>query len=311
MSTSFSIRKMQPEDRQAVAGLICLSTSVWYEVHFGTRRFTGGPQTTELYYDVYHALPGSSGIVAVDSYSGIVAGSCFLHVRPTHVSLGIMNVHPSYAGRGIASALLKNIIDTAEQLNKPLHLVSSAMNLDSFSLYNRKGFIPFCIYQDMKFQVPDGAYQKQLPASPRVRKATLTDLPGIVELERDLTGLERPDDYRHFIENPEGIWSVTVCDSVDGNALDGVLCSVCHPATNMIGPGCTRNAGAAEALLLAQLNQNPGRTPVALVPCSSLELRNFAYSLDAQNTEIHVAQSRGTAPVLKGLTFPTFLPETF
>ncbi len=311
MSSTFSIRKMQPEDRQAVAGLICLSTSVWYEVHFGTPRFTEGPQTTELYYDVYHALPGSSGIVAVDSYSGIVAGSCFLHIRPTHVSLGIMNVHPSYAGRGIASALLKSIVDTADQLNKPLHLVSSAMNLDSFSLYNRQGFIPFCIYQDMKFQVPEGGYQKQLPASARVRAATLTDLQAIVELERSLTGLERPDDYRHFIENPEGIWSVTVYDSADGKVLDGVLCSVCHPATNMIGPGCARNTDAAKALLLAQLNQNCGRSPVALVPCSSLELRNFAYSLGAKNTELHVAQCLGTAPVLKGITFPTFLPETF
>jgi GNAT superfamily N-acetyltransferase len=311
MSPSFSIRKMQPEDRQAVAVLVCLSTSVWYEVHFGMRRFTGGPRTTELYYDIYHTLPGSSGIVAVDSYSGLVVGSCFLHVRPTHVSLGIMNVHPSYSGRGIASALLKSIIDSAEQLHKPLHLVSSAMNLDSFSLYNRQGFTPYCIYQDMKFPVPEEGYRKQLPASARVRKATRADLPAIVELERDLTGIERPGDYQHFIENPERIWSISVCDSADGNALDGVLCSVCHPATNMIGPGCARNTDAAEALLIAQLNENLGRSPVALVPCSALELRNFAYSLGAKNTEIHVAQCRGTAPVLKGLTFPTFLPETF
>ena len=138
-----------------------------------------------------------------------------------------------------------------------------------------------------------------------VRKATRADLPAIVELERDLTGIERPGDYQHFIENPERIWSISVCDSADGNALDGVLCSVCHPATNMIGPGCARNTDAAEALLIAQLNENLGRSPVALVPCSALELRNFAYSLGAKNTEIHVAQCRGTAPVLKGLTLPS------
>lgn len=311
MSTSFSIRKMQPEDRQAVAGLICLSTSAWYECHFGTRRFTGGPRTTELYYDVYHSLPGSSGIVAIDSYSGVVAGSCFLHVRPTHVSLGIMNVHPSFAGQGIASALLKNIVETAEQLGKPLHLVSSAMNLDSFSLYNRQNFVPFCTYQDMRFQIPTGGFQQKLPASSRVRKASPADLPAIVGLERSLTGLERPDDYRHFIENPEGIWSVSLCETAAGKDLEAVLCSVCHPATHMIGPGCARNADAAAALLLAELNQYPGRSPVALIPCSSLELRRFAYSLGAKNTEIHLAQCRGTAPVLKGLTFPTFLPETF
>jgi GNAT superfamily N-acetyltransferase len=310
MSSTFIIRAMQAEDRQAVAALICLSTSVWYEIHFGIRRFTGGPQTTELHYDVYHALPGSSGIVAVDNYSGTVIGSCFVHVRPTHVSLGIMNVHPSYGGRGIGSALLKNIIATAEELGKPLHLVSSAMNLDSFSLYNRQGFVPYCIYQDMRFQVPVEGYQVQLPASRRVRKAELSDLPAIVELERQLTGLERPDDYRHLIANPEGIWSLSVCEAADGSALDGVLGSVYHPASNMIGPGCARDSDTAAALLLAELNQHPGRGPVLLLPCSSLELRSFAYSLGGKNIEVHVAQSRGELPTLRGLTFPTFLPET-
>lgn len=311
MSASFTIRQMLPEDRLAVAGLICLSTSVWYECHFGTRRFTGGPRTTELYYDVNHALPGSSGIVAIDSYSGVLVGSCFQHIRPTHLSLGIMNVHPSYSGKGIASAMLKNIVNTAEQLGKPLHLVSSALNLDSFSLYNRQDFTPFCLYQDIKFQVPTEGYPQSLPASARVRKATLEDLPAIVELERELTGLERPGDYRHFIENPEKIWSISVCDAESGNALEAVLCSVCHPATNMIGPGCARNAVAASAVLLSQLNQYPERSPVALVPCSSLELRHFAYSLGGKNTELHIAQCRGTAPILKGLTFPTFMPESF
>ena len=310
MPFTFSIRKMQSDDRIAVAGLICLSTSAWYESHFGLRRFIGGPRTTEVYYDVYHSLPGSSGIVAIDDYSEKVVGSCFLHIRPTHVSLGIMNVHPSYAGKGIASAMLRNIIESAERLNKPLHLVSSAMNLDSFSLYNRAGFTPYCLYQDMRFTVPEEGYSVCLPEASQVRPATIDDLQGIVELERQITGLERPQDYQHFIENPELIWSVSVLENTSGDGLAGVLCSVCCAATHMIGPGCAVDADVAKALLLNQLNQYPGRSPVVLIPCSSGELRNFAYTLGGKNIEIHFAQSRGEIPVFKGLTFPTFLPET-
>jgi GNAT superfamily N-acetyltransferase len=60
-----------------------------------------------------------------------------------------MNAHPSYAGRSIARQLLGRIVDIARQQNKPVRLVSSAMNLDSFSLYNRAGFVPRQLYQDM------------------------------------------------------------------------------------------------------------------------------------------------------------------
>lgn len=310
MSSTFSIRKMQSSDRIAVAGLICLSTSAWYESHFGLRRFIGGPRTTEVYYDVYHSLPGSSGIVAIDDYSETVVGSCFLHVRPTHVALGIMNVHPSYAGKGIASAMLKDIIETAELLKKPLHLVSSAMNLDSFSLYNRAGFTPYCLYQDMRFQVPEEGYSASLPEAAQVRAAQAGDLQGIFELERRITGLERAQDYKHFIENPERIWSVSVLENPNGKGLAGVLCSVYCEATHIIGPGCAVDAGAAKALLLTQLNQYPGRSPIVLIPCECRELRDFAYALGGKNVEIHFAQSRGEIPQFKGLTFPTFLPET-
>ncbi len=310
MSSSYTIRTMQPEDCRAVAALICLSTSHWYECNFGVRRFVGGPRTTEIYFEVYHSLPGSSGIVAVDNYSGTVIGSCFQHIRPTHMSLGIMNTHPSYAGKGIASAMMKNICETADREGKDLHLVSSAMNLDSFSLYNRYGFVPFCLYQDMRFEVPEDGFKLPLEASKRVRKATLDDLAEIIALEKKITGLERPGDYEHFLKNPEGIWSVTVCESACGNTLDAAICSVFCPATNIIGPGCAIDEESAKAALLQELNNYPGKTPLVLVPCESLGIREFAYSLGAKNTELHFAQSRGAIPSFNGLTFPTFLPET-
>ena len=99
--------------------------------------FTGDPAGTELFCSVYEALDPGCCLVAENTRTGRLAGSCFYHPRPTHVSLGIMNVHPNYFGQGVARRLLQAIIEIAAQQNKPLRLVSSAMNLNSFSLYTR------------------------------------------------------------------------------------------------------------------------------------------------------------------------------
>ena len=60
-----------------------------------------------------------------------------------------MNVHPNHFGRSVAGRLLRHIIEVADAKQQPLRLVSSAMNLDSFSLYTRAGFVPQAAYQDM------------------------------------------------------------------------------------------------------------------------------------------------------------------
>ena len=54
---------------------------------------------------------------------GRIAGSCFYHPRDSHVGLGIMNAAPEFAGRGVAKALLTEILERAGEL--PVRLVSS------------------------------------------------------------------------------------------------------------------------------------------------------------------------------------------
>lgn len=308
MST-FTVRHMRDRDKWPVAKIICLSTSTWYQTHNMGMRFTGGPKTTEFFYDIYHTLPGSYGIVADDDVSHDVLGSCFVHERPTHMSLGIMNVHPSFANRGIASALLRTIIAQAKKIEKPLRLVSSALNLDSFSLYNKQGFVPYCVYQDMEFTVPQGGYEVTLPATPRTRPGTLADLDEIVSLEREVSGIERPGDYEHFLTNPDGCWHVSVCDSMDGG-IDAVMVSVNNPATTMLGPGCARDAESGMAVLLAELNRFPNHAIVGLIPCACREMVDLGYHLGAKNKEVHFAQIIGDIPQIKGWAFPTFMPES-
>ncbi|HSW44886.1 MAG TPA: GNAT family N-acetyltransferase [Phycisphaerae bacterium] len=302
------MRPMTPADRIPVAELVHHSTNAWYTSHGRPAIFRGDPGETALFFDVYHALPGSAGIVAEDPRNDQLTGSCFYHVRPTHVSLGIMNVHPDHFGRGIAGDLLDRVIEIAEREAKPLRLVSSAVNLDSFSLYTRKGFVPRVAYQDMYLKVSSNGVGR-LPLSEKAHPATLEDVARIAELELAVNHTRRDGDYRHFIENPEGIWHVSVLEGKTGQ-LDGFLASCAHPASRMIGPGAARTEQQAAALILAELDRHRGHTPVFLVPVHCADLVREMYALGARNCELHFQQVRGHWPGLDGVNMPTFMPET-
>ena len=307
--SGYELRAMAPGDRLAVAELICLSTNCWYQAHGRPLIFAAGPQTTELHFDLYHALPGSSGWVAQDARSGALIGSCFQHIRPTHVSLGIMNVHPNHFGRGVARALLDRIIGTARDEGKPLRLVSSAMNLDSYSLYTRAGFVPRQAYQDMYLAVPEDGLRATVAGTERVRPATPADVSAMAEVELAVSGIRRDTDYRHFVGNPEGIWHVSVFESSPGR-LEGFLVSCGHPGVNMIGPGVMRSDGVCAALLLAELNRHRGRKPVFLLPVERNELVRTVYGWGGRNCEMHFSQVLGDFVPFQGINMPTFLPET-
>ena len=97
---SIELRPMAPSDRAELAELIYLSTNTWYQRHGRPPIFSGGPATADLFFEVYEFLDPGCGVVAVSPHTGRLAGSRFFHPRPTHVSLGIMNVHPNYFGCG-------------------------------------------------------------------------------------------------------------------------------------------------------------------------------------------------------------------
>ena len=303
------LRRMELADRSEVADLICVSTNAWYQMRGGGPIFPGGPAATEVFFDVYEAMDPGHGVVAQSERTGRLMGSCFIHPRPTHISLGIMNVHPNYFGNGVARALLQYICDFADREEKPLRLVSSAMNLDSYSLYNRAGFVPRIAYQDMIIHVPDGGFDHQVVGAEHVREATAADAEPMAVLEMDLVGIQRDKDFRYFIENKDGFWHVSVHENGEGR-LDGFMVSSGHPGCNMIGPGVARSPQQAAALIMAELNRHPGRQPVMLVPVECETLVQQMYQWGAKNCEMHFGQIRGQYHPSEGVVMPTFLPES-
>jgi GNAT superfamily N-acetyltransferase len=303
------LRTMERGDWAEVAALIYDSTNAWYVAHGRPPIFTGPKDHAQLFCSVYEQLDPGCCLLAEDGAAGRLAGSCFFHPRPTHVSLGIMNVHPDYFGRGVARQLLKYIVDLADRQQKPLRLVSSAINLDSFSLYNRAGLVPRMVYQDMFLNVPEAGWNVAAPGRERVRAAAPADVPAMAALEWELHHIRRENDLRYFVENPDGHWHVSVLpDAVGG--LDGFLVSVAHPASNMLGPGIMRTAEHAAALIAAELDHNRGRQPVWLVPSQCEPLVRTMYAWGAVNCELHLAQARGAWTPPTGIVLPTFMPET-
>lgn len=308
--SDLSIRTATPADFDAVAELIHVGTNYWYQTHGMGRIFSGDVSAARIFTDVYEELDPGCCLLAVDAVTGRIAGSCFYRVRPTHVSLGIMNAHPAYFGHGAARKLLAEVIAIAEQQNKPARLVSSALNLDSFSLYNRAGFVPRQLFQDMIITVPETGLSHSAPEGvDRMRPATRDDVPGIVSLEETVQGIQRPGDWEYFIENKHGIWHTVVYENADG-AIIGALSSVSHPGSNLIGPGVATDANIMSALLWEQLNFRRGTTPVFLVPATESQLVQTAYAWGAKNCELHVSQCRGEWSAPTGVVMPTFMPES-
>ncbi|NIP93948.1 MAG: GNAT family N-acetyltransferase, partial [Akkermansiaceae bacterium] len=208
-------------------------------------------------------------------------------------------------GRGVARELLAEIIRRAD--GKPVRLVSSAMNLDSYSLYTRAGFVPREMYQDM-FLPAD----RPRPAPPEraasVREAAPGDVPAMVALEEEVSGIRRAKDFRFFVENELKVWRTFVLDGPEG--IEGFLVSIDHPGSCMLGPGVMRSEEAALALIHVQLGAMPERQPVFLVPARAAKLVAGLYRWGARNCEFHLAQVLGEAKEFAGISMPTFMPET-
>lgn len=303
-----ALRPMGRGDWAAVGELVHDSTNGWYEAHGHGPIFRGGSESTQIFCEVYEALDPGCCVLAEDAETGELLGSCFYRQRPTHVSLGIMNVDARHFGRSVASKLLAFVCEVADQAGLPLRLVSSAMNLDSYSLYTRVGFVPRVVYQDMVLPLPEGAPGIVAPGRERVREARAEDLAPIVALGNEVEKLDRERDFAYFLGHPD-LWHVSVIEDEAGQ-LTGCLASIAHPGSTMLGPGFSRDQADTAALILAELEHRRGHKPVFLVPAHCEELVATLYRWGARNCELHVHQCRGRWDEPAGVSMPTFLPES-
>ena len=300
--------RLSESDSNAAAGLIHQSLAVWYARNLNQPdRFGQAWEPFRLFPEVYHSLDPDCGVSARDPISGELLGVCFYHPRPSHVSVGIVATHPDAGARGVARAMMQEVLVLADARQLPVRLVSSLMNLDSFSLYTRLGFVPGTIFQDLWF--PPGILPPLAPPPGTLRPAVAADVPAMAALEESLTGLQRDQDFRFFVQNDPAVWHTLVLIGPDGN-LSGYLSSINDGTTAMIGPGGMEDDAGALALLTAQLHHHVPATPVLLVPARATQLIASLYQAGARNLELHTAQVRGSSREPQGIIIPTFLPES-
>src|SRR5690349_25152895 len=123
---AMELRLLTRADWSELTDLICASLNHWHQTHGRPAIFTDGPEACAYMAEIYEALDPGCCVVAVRPGTGRLMGACFWHPRETHVSVGIMAVHPNYAGKGVASRLLRHITDIADAAKLPTRLISSA-----------------------------------------------------------------------------------------------------------------------------------------------------------------------------------------
>jgi len=304
-----TLREMKPSDKYEGSELICLSHNTWYQLHAMSAPFGNIPASAEFFVELYGALDGSHGVVAENSTTGRLAGLCFYQVRSTHVSVAMMSVHPNYFQRGVGKALLKYITDMADKQKKPVRLVSSTLNVDSFSLYSRAGFIPRYVYQDVLTQVPNEGLTVPALEPKNIRNAHASDIPGIVKLEYEINGMQREPDFQYLIDSEHSLWHASVIEGEAGS-IEGFLASCEHPDIRMLGPSIARTEEQLLSLIMAELNTYRGHAVLQLVPAVCREIVHSLYTFGGRNIEMHLLQIRGAYTPLAGIYTPTYMFES-
>ena len=252
-----------------------------------------------------------TGVVAESNNTSQIGGVSFYTVRPTHVSVAMMTVHPNYFQLGVGKALLRYITDVADREHKPVRLVSSALNLDSFSLYNRAGFRPRYVYQDMLLQVPEKGVPVPASEQNHIRLARSADVSAMAELEYEINGMQRADDFAYLIDSKRSRdrWSISICEDAKGG-INGFIVSCEHPDIHMFGPAVARNQDQLLSLIFTELERHRGHYVLQLVPADCGDIVEMLYSVGGRNVELHFYQVRGDYIPFKGCYTPTYMFET-
>ncbi len=310
MSQDVTLSTLRANQHDCVAALLHRSLVSWYEDHLKQgHRFGTSPSGFRIFPELYEELDPGEAICATDK-DGELRGVCFVHNRETHVSVGIVATDPDFSGKGIARLMMEAAMDRGRAQSKPVRLVSSLMNLDSFSLYTRLGFVPGAVFQDIEISVPDTGLRHTPPTGvDQIRFATNADVPRLAELEFKLQRIRREKDYAFFLNNPSKDWRIWVYED-DSQEIGGFMVASQHPDWNMLGPGIAFNPEIAQALIWKALNQCRNRSTVLLAPAFATELIATLYKWGGKNIELHVAQSTAPFASTTGIVFPTFLPET-
>ncbi|MDH5464798.1 MAG: hypothetical protein OEW60_04155, partial [Thiovulaceae bacterium] len=165
-------------------------------------------------------------------------------------------------------------------------------------------------YHDMVINVPQNGFEvENVKGEEHIREATLDDIQAMGDLEMEISGIRREIDYRYAIENPRDVLHAIVYVN-DQNIIEGFMISVKHAALNMLGPCVARDEDIAIGLIKKEIDRFKGTWVLFSIPMEKRKMVEQMYAWNAINVETHLKEVWGDFHGFKGVSMPSFLPET-
>lgn len=283
------------------------------------------PQVATIFRDAFNEIYSRRGygpVVADDAVGGVIAdtyrslysghcwvlerggqiiGSGFLHVRGETAGVGPITVAPGHQGSGAGHRLMTEICRHADEAGvRSVRLIQDAFNEAAFALYSGVGFVAREVLARASFRS-----ERRPQRRDSIRRATASDVAGIVRLEADQLGMQRPRDYELllrvgevFVDEPSGGIGACLARVVRGRVavLGPIVGSSCDDVLDLIDQATRDLPSGTDVRLLL-----PAR-------CQDLSL-----ALRDRGLEIHslcLYMVRGEERPFRGYYVPTLFPES-
>ena len=232
------------------------------------------------------------------SLNGQVVGSGFLHLRRDSGGIGPITVDPTCQTKGIGRAIMQAVIDAGSQC-RSLRLVQDAFNVVSFPLYTKLGFV----VRGTAASLVGREVHAARATSVEIREWTAQDIGTLAALDRQLTGIERVQDFRYFLDQPPQLIGF-----VAGKPA-GYLCCLRTGAGTFLGPAAATEQSVLRALILTAAELEQGKALRMRFPTRHAELLQELLALGFQVENLQTYMVRGPWEVPPGVNLLALFPE--
>lgn len=216
-----------------------------------------GGASREQRLQSYLTLQPNSWLLA--RYDGAPAGVAGItHYGPT-AYVGLVGVEPAYQRRGIAMAMMRNLLAWAAERGNPIVLLDASAA--GAPLYEQLGFVDD--EKTVMFRQDDCA--RRPPLSERVSVLQASDIPALAEFDAPIFGADRAAVFELFrAEAPERAFVA--------RDADGQICGYLFAQHSALGPWAARSAADAEALLGTALRLSYAAGPFVQTPSTNSDV---------------------------------------
>ena len=290
-----TIRRMQEGDIPQVAEIMVNAFNDVFRRHGYPEPFPSAEVGTSLARGYLNLEPEDCFTA---SQNGQVVGSGFLHLRGDSAGIGPITVDPTCQIKGIGRAIMQAVIDAGSEC-RSLRLVQDSFNVVSFPLYAKLGFVVRGAAASLVGHEVHAAGTEGV----EIREWTAQDVDTLAALDAQLTGIERVQDLRYFLNQPPQLIGF-----VAGKPA-GYLCCLRTGAGTFLGPAAATEQSVLRELILRAAELEQGKALRMRFPTRHAELLQELLALGFQVESLQTYMVRGPWEVPPGVDLLALFPE--